>query len=55
MLVVLTEYAKMHNRSGDTVRRLAENGMLKRERNDFGRMRSFLLCAQCSEGSAGFD
>lgn len=29
MLVALTEYAKMHNRSGDTVRRLAENGILK--------------------------
>ncbi len=29
MLVALTKYAKMHNQSGNTVRRLAENGMLK--------------------------
>ncbi len=29
MLIALTEYAKMHNRSGDTLRRLAEKGVLK--------------------------
>lgn len=29
MLISLTEYAKLHSRSGDTVRRLAENGALK--------------------------
>ena len=28
MLVSLSEYAKIHNRSGDTVRRFAENGVL---------------------------
>ena len=29
MLIALNEYAKMHNRSGDTLRRLAESGALK--------------------------
>lgn len=29
MLIALTEYAKQHSRSGDTVRRLAENGAFK--------------------------
>ncbi len=29
MLIALGEYARMHNRSGDTLRRLAENGILK--------------------------
>lgn len=29
MLISLSEYAKMHNRSGDTLRRLAEKGKLK--------------------------
>lgn len=29
MLIALNEYAKLHNRSGDTLRRLAENGTLK--------------------------
>lgn len=29
MLIALTEYARLHNRSGDTLRRLAERGALK--------------------------
>ena len=29
MLIALTEYARLHNRSGDTLRRLAEKGTLK--------------------------
>jgi DNA (cytosine-5)-methyltransferase 1 len=29
MLIALNDYAKMHDRSGDTLRRLAENGTLK--------------------------
>lgn len=29
MLIALSEYAKIHDRSGDTLRRLAENGLLK--------------------------
>ncbi len=29
MLIALAEYAKLHDRSGDTLRRLAENGDLK--------------------------
>ena len=29
MLIALTEYARLHNRSGDTIRRLAEKGVLK--------------------------
>lgn len=29
MLIALADYAKLHNRSGDTLRRLAENGTLK--------------------------
>lgn len=29
MLIALTEYAKQHNRSGDTLRRLAEKGVFK--------------------------
>ena len=29
MLIALSEYAKMHGRSSDTLRRLAENGLLK--------------------------
>lgn len=29
MLIALTEYAKIHNRSSDTLRRMAERGMLK--------------------------
>lgn len=29
MLIALSEYAKMHDRSSDTLRRLAENGLLK--------------------------
>ena len=28
MLVALSEYAEMHNKSSDTIRRLAENGQL---------------------------
>ncbi len=32
MLIALTEYARLHNRSGDTLRRLAENGSLKTAR-----------------------
>ena len=29
MIIALAEYARLHNRSGDTLRRLAENGSLK--------------------------
>ena len=29
MIIALTEYARLHNRSGDTLRRLAESGALK--------------------------
>ena len=29
MLIALSEYARMHDRSSDTLRRLAENGQLK--------------------------
>lgn len=29
MLIALSEYAKAHNKSGDTIRRLAEKGALK--------------------------
>lgn len=29
MLIALSEYAKVHNKSGDTIRRLAEKGALK--------------------------
>ena len=29
MFIALADYAKLHNRSGDTVRRLAERGVLK--------------------------
>ena len=31
MIISLAEYARLHNRSGDTLRRLAENGSLKSE------------------------
>ena len=36
MIIALTEYARLHNRSGDTLRRLAESGALKNSKKKSG-------------------